>query len=363
MAEVGSGSHNSSEGSSGDAALRKKKAAPKVVKSRYMQFEKQKIAKKPNVVSSTVSSAGKAPEKGGSGTPTRKSVAPQKLKGPSAGNSTVVDESLLWKDDLQSTLLDGHKLVRPELDFSVINDKTLQKLTPKSSLISKLKKPKRETAPISNVPGDLVEMYESQTLLFTYLTLKMKKNMKLLEEKAERNLLQASQEKNKLQEKVHQLKHDLSLSRREEQLSDLLSQQAEGLVCSSEVMEQFKDNYTTFATAVDCTRHQLPVNNIHVVGTRQRYLDNIQKQLSTTESLLEEAIPRTSNGSTDVLGTIKNLEEIALKTDGELSRSLHQILELSSKVNKEISLQNQKSVEEKCEMDMVKQWYFDQAII
>ncbi|XP_018423709.1 PREDICTED: HAUS augmin-like complex subunit 8 [Nanorana parkeri] len=362
MAETGSGSQNSSGASSGDTALKKKKAAPKMVKSRYMQYDKPKAAKKPNVENSTLSSAGKAPDRGGNGTPTRRSVVPQRLKAPSAINASVADGNLFRKEDLQSTLLDGHKYVLPELDFSVINDKTLQKLTPKSSSTSEQRKLKRETAPVNNAPTDVIDMYESQTLLFTHLTLKMEKNIKRLEEKAERNLLLAIEERNRLQEKVYQLKHDLSLTRNETQLNDLLKKQAEGLVPSSAAMKQFKDSYTSFATAVDCTRHQLPINNIHVVGTRQRYLDNIQKHLSATKTLVEEAIPRSCDESIDLLATIKSLEDIALKTDTELSRSLHQILDLSSKVNKEMSLQSQKLVEENCEVDVMKQWYFDQAI-
>ncbi|XP_077331644.1 HAUS augmin-like complex subunit 8 isoform X2 [Lithobates pipiens] len=365
MAEAGSGSQNSSGGSSGDMAVKKKKAAPKLVKSRYMQYDKPKI--KPNVENSIVSSAGKAQDRGGNGTPTRRSVLPQRLKAPSAMNASVAEGSLFSKEDLQSTLLEGHKFVRPELDFSVINDRS-----PKCSSTSEQKKTKRKPAPVygitmdiqvSNVPIDMTDIYESQTLLFTYLTLKMEKNITRLKEKAERNLLLATEEKNQLQESVHQLKHDLSLTRSQIQLDDLLEKQAEGLVPSSTAMKPFKDSYTSFATAVDCTRHQLPINNIHVAGTRQRYLDNIQKHLSTTKSLLEEVVPHSCDESIDLLTPIKSLEEIALKTDTELSRSLHQVLDLSYKVNKEISLQSQKSVEENCEVDVMKQWYFDQAIV
>lgn len=358
MADAGSGSQNSSGGSSGDMAVKKKKAAPKLVKSRYMQYDKPRIVKKPNVENSIVSSAGKAQDRGGNGTPTRRSVLPQRLKAPSAMNASVAEGSLFSKEDLQSTLLEGHKFVRPELDFSVINDRS-----PKCSSTSEQKKTKWKPVPVSSVPIDMMDIYESQTLLLTYLTLKMEKNITRLKEKAERNLLLATEEKNQLQERVHQLKHDLSLTRSQIQLDDLLEKQAEGLVPSSAAMKPFKDSYTSFATAVDCTRHQLPINNIHVAGTRQRYLDNIQKHLSTTKSLLEEAVPHSCDESIDLLAPIKSLEEIALKTDTELSRSLHQVLDLSYKVNKEISLRSQKSVEENCEVDVMKQWYFEQAIV
>ncbi|XP_075063187.1 HAUS augmin-like complex subunit 8 isoform X2 [Mixophyes fleayi] len=340
MAETGSGSleygsQNSSGGSSGDTAMKKNKG-PKVVKSRYLQYDKPKVAKKYTVANTTVSSAGKVPERGGSGTPTRRSVMPQRLKAPVPSN--VADGSLFWKDDLQSTLLDGHKIARPELDFSVINEKTMQKLTPKSLSTSEQRKPKRECIP-------------------------MQKNMKHLEEKAERNLFLENEEKNQLQEKVYKLKRNILLNKREEQLNDLLEKQAETLAPSSAAMKQFKGNYTSFATALDCTRHHLPIKDIHVVGTRQRYLEEIQKPLSATKFLIEKTMSCSANETVDLCGTIKDLQDIVLKTDEELLRSSRQVLDLSFKVNKEISLQSQKLVEESCEVEVVRQWYFDQAVV
>ncbi|XP_040177176.1 HAUS augmin-like complex subunit 8 isoform X2 [Rana temporaria] len=351
MAELGSGSLNSSGGSSGDVTV-KKKVPVKLVKSRYMQY-KPNIVKKPNVENSIVSSAGKAQDRGGNGYPTRRSVLPQRFKAPSV-NASVAEVSLFSKAALQSTLLEGHKFIPPELDFSVINDRS-----PKCSSTSEQKKTKRKPAPVNGVPIDMIDIYESQTLLFTCLTQEMEKNITLLEEKAEHNLLLATEEKNQLQERVHQSKHDLSLTRSQIQLDDLLEKQVEGLVPSSAAIKLFKDSYYTFATAVDCTRHRLPINNIHVAGTRQRYLDNVQKHLSTTKSLLEEAIPHSCDESKDLISPIKSLEDSVLKIYTELSRSLHQVLDLSYKVNKEMSLKSQKSVEESSEVDVMKQWYFD----
>ncbi|XP_073513947.1 HAUS augmin-like complex subunit 8 isoform X2 [Phyllobates terribilis] len=329
---------------------------PKVVKSRYMQYDKPKNTKK-NVTNTTVLSAGKSQEKGGSGTPTRKSVLPQKFKVPPAATNTA-DGSFLCKDDLQSTLLDGHKIARPELDFSVINDKTLPKGTPKPLSASEQRKPKKET----NVsPEEIIEMYESQTLLFTYLTVKMQKNIRRLEEKAERSLLLLHNEKTQLQENVQQLKRELLLTRREEQLDDLLENQAEFLAPSTATTTQFKDDYTSFATALDCTRHQLPIKDIHITGTRQRFLEDIQKHLSSTISLLEEATSSSATDNVDILATIKNLDDVVHKTEEELSRTLHQVMELSFKVDKDVALQSQKLVEDHTEVEVVKNWYFSQG--
>ncbi|KAM4808843.1 HAUS augmin-like complex subunit 8 [Rhinophrynus dorsalis] len=364
MAEAGvavseDGSQNSSGGSSGDAAIKKNKGA-KVVKSRYMQIGKSKVAKK-NLANVTVCSGGKVPERGSSGTPTRRSVAPQKVTSVPGVPFSALDGSLFGKDDLQSTLLDGHKIVRPDFDLSVINDKTMQRPTPKST-IPEQRKPKRDATPTNIVPDDMIEMIESQTLLLTYLTMKMQKNLSRLEEKAERNLLLVNEEKDQLQEKVHRLKRERSLLQREKQLSDLLEKQADALAPTIEAKEPFKHNYRTFATALDCTRHQLPIKDIHVMGNRQKYLEELQKHLSSTLSLLEETMPSYAGENADSLSTIKELENIVLKTDEELSRSFRQVLDLSFKANKEISLQSQKAVEDNCELEVVRQWYFDQAL-
>ncbi|CAH2293290.1 HAUS augmin-like complex subunit 8 [Pelobates cultripes] len=354
------GSQNSSGGSIGDMAIKKNKGG-KIVKSRYMQYDKCKIAKK-NLANTTVCSGGKAPERTSSGTPTRRSIAPQRTKAMPGIASNVLDGSLFWKDDLQSTLLDGHRIARPDLDLSVINDKTMQRLTPKSQYASEQRKPKRETS-ANVVQEDTVEIMEFQTLMFTYLTMKMQKNLSRLEEKAERNLLLVNEEKDHLQEKVHKLKRENLLFKREEELHDLLDKQTEALAPSIEVKDTFENNYRTFATALDCTRHQLPIKDIHVIGTRQRYLEDLQKHLETTKSLLEETISTSAEEKAEMFGTIKELKDIVIKTDAELTRTFHQVLDLSFKVSKEISLQNQKAVEESCELDVVKHWYFDQSLI
>ncbi|XP_053573107.1 HAUS augmin-like complex subunit 8 [Bombina bombina] len=350
-------SQNISGGSSGDSALKKSKAT-KVVKSRYMQYDKSKVGKK-NVANITTCSAEKPPERGGSGTPTRRSIAPQRMKVLAGLPSNTLDGSLFVKNNLQSTLLEGHRIARPDLDISVINDKTMQRLTPKLALSAEQKKNKREATALYLVPEETIEMIESQTLLSTYLTMKMQKNLSRLEEKAENNLLQVTEEKNNLEEKVHVLKRELSVLQQEEQVNDLLEKQAKALTPSTIAEEKFKDNYTVFATALDCTRHQLPIKDVHIVGNHQQYLEDLRKQLAITEPLLQEAMSRSAVQNAESLDTIKELEELVLKTDAELSLSFRQILDLSFKVNKEITLQNQKREEENCSLDLFSQLYFD----
>ncbi|MEE6510010.1 hypothetical protein FKM82_028974 [Ascaphus truei] len=320
-----------------------------------MQYDKSQK----NVANTTICPGNKPPEKTGSGTPTRRSILPQRFKAPQGVAPIALDASLFSKDDLQSTLLEGHRIARPDLDLSVINNKPTQKHTPKSQMSAEQRKPKKESTPINIAAEEMVDMIESQTLLFTYLTMKMQKNLNGLEEKAERNLLLVSAEKDNLQEKVYKLKRELLLLRREQQLNDVLEKQTEALTPSIAAKEQFKDDYKTFAAALDCTRHQLPIKNIHIVGNRQQYLEELEKHLATTMSLLEATTP---GENAQAFGTIKELEEVVLRTDAELARSFRHILDLSFNVSKEISLQNQKLVEETCGPEAVKQWYFDGAL-
>uniref|UniRef100_UPI003F778588 HAUS augmin-like complex subunit 8 n=1 Tax=Xenopus laevis TaxID=8355 RepID=UPI003F778588 len=252
VAPIEDGSQNSSGGSSGDAALKKSKGGAKVVKSRYMQIGRSKVSKN-SLANTTVCSGGKVPERGSGGTPTRRSLAPHKAKITAAVPLPALDGSIFTKEDLQSTLLDGHRIARPDLDLSVINDRTLQKITPRPVVTSEQKKPKRDTTPVNLVPEDMVEMIESQTLLLTYLTIKMQKNLFRLEEKAERNLLLVNDQKDQLQETIHMMKRDLTLLQREERLRDLIEKQDEVLTPVVTSKDPFKDNYTTFATALDST--------------------------------------------------------------------------------------------------------------
>ncbi|KAG8594781.1 hypothetical protein GDO81_001325 [Engystomops pustulosus] len=90
--------------------------------------------------------------------------------------------------------------------------------------------------------------------------------------------------------------------------------------------------------------------------------EDIQKHLGSTKSLLEDITPSSTNNRMDLMDTVKNLENTVRKTEVELSRSMHQILDLSSKMNKEVSLQSQKLVEENSATEVLRQSYFDQTI-
>nr|XP_033813091.1 HAUS augmin-like complex subunit 8 [Geotrypetes seraphini] len=360
MAEAGAAplEDGANRSGSNDPPVRKSKGG-RFVKARYMQYDKKKLGKS-NLVNTTTSGA-KVPEKGGSGTPTRKSCFLQKFKVPTGVMSNALDGAALSKDDLQSTLMEGDKLVRPDLDLSaVINERTFHKNAPKPLVKAEQRTPKKELLLLPAVPEGMIEMLESQTLLLSFLSVKMQKNISHLEERAEKNLLLVCEEKEKLQQKVYEQKRKLLLLKKDLELADVLAKQAEVLTPSFTTDDRFKSDYKAFATALDSTRHELPMKHIHAEGNRQKYLDDLQKHLVVTEKLLADIIPDCSEENSKAFNAVKELEEVALKIDTDLSRSLAPVLDLSYKVSKETALQNQKVTEDTYSQETVKPWYFDE---
>uniref|UniRef100_A0A8C3RZL6 HAUS augmin like complex subunit 8 n=1 Tax=Chelydra serpentina TaxID=8475 RepID=A0A8C3RZL6_CHESE len=257
-------------------------------------------------------------------------------------------------DDLQSTLLEGHKIARPDLDLSAINGK----LSPLTLLLTSLFKSEISMYKSSD-PDDVIGMLESQALLLNYASMKIEKNIAQLEEKGERNLSILCEEKEKQQKKLYELKRQLSIKKREQKLEEVLDKQIEVLAPLLTVCEQFKEEYKTFATALDTTRHELPMKNIHMEGNRQKYLEDLQKHLAVTQSLLVEAVPGYLEENSKAFPVLKELKEVALKMDAELERSFKQVQDLSFEISKEVSLHNQKVCEETHGMETLKHWYFD----
>ncbi|NXF08153.1 HAUS8 protein, partial [Smithornis capensis] len=200
---------------------------------------------------------------------------------------------------------------------------------------------------------------ESETLLLTYLRLKVEKNVAKLEEKAEKNLIMLCKEKQRQQEKLLKLKHEILLQEREQRLNEALDEQIEVLTPLVPVCEQLKEQYKSFAAALDANRHELPIKNIHIEGDKQTFLDELGKQLAITQELLTEVTPRYSGDGAKVLSALKELKEVAQKLDKELQRSFREVQNLSFEVCKEVSLHNQGVCEEKHGLDVVKRWYFD----
>ncbi|XP_047554606.1 HAUS augmin-like complex subunit 8 [Lutra lutra] len=317
----------------------------RVVESRYLQYEK-KTTKKTSVAD-VVKTGGKMPEGG------RKLHVLQKSK----------DSSGIGKGDLQSTLLEGHGTAPPDLDLSAINDKSMIRKTPqlektmsKRTDSSSFSSSQRKSPDLS----EAMEMMESQTLLLTLLTVKMENGLTSFEEKAERNLLIMCKEKEKLQKKAHELKRELLLTQRKRELADVLDAQIEMLSPYEAVAERFKEQYKAFATALDTTRHELPVKSVHLDGDGQRFLDNLQQELTTTCHLLEELGIGSLEENMKALDLLSELKEMTQRKDLELRRSFAQVLDLSAEASREAALINQEVWEEAQGLEASSQWYFNQ---
>ncbi|NXA23559.1 HAUS8 protein, partial [Ibidorhyncha struthersii] len=200
---------------------------------------------------------------------------------------------------------------------------------------------------------------ESQTLLLTYLRIKVRKNLAELEKKAEKNLIMLCEEKERQQEKLCKLKREILLKEREQKLDDALDKQMEVLAPLVPVCEQFKEQYKSFAVSLDAARHELPIKNIHIEGDMLTYLDELQKQLTITQELLMDVMPSYSEESAKACSVLKELKKRSQKLDKDLQRSFTEVQNLSFEVSKEVSLHNQRICEENHGLDVVKHWYFD----
>ncbi|XP_028354870.1 HAUS augmin-like complex subunit 8 isoform X2 [Physeter macrocephalus] len=234
------------------------------------------------------------------------------------------DSSGIGKGDLQSTLLEGHGTAPPDLDLSAINDKSVVRKTPQlEKTMSKKAESSSFSASRKKSPdlSEAMEMMESQTLLLTLLTLKMESGLSAFEEKAEKNLLIMCKEKEKLQKKAHELKRQFLLSQRKRELADVLDAQIEMLSPCEAIAGCFKERYKTFATALDTTRHELPVRSVHLDGGGQCFLDKLQGELTTTCHLLGELGISSSEENVKALDLLRELKEMIQKKDLELQRT------------------------------------------
>lgn len=317
-----------------------------MVESRYLQYEKKTTKKAP--ATDALKTSEKMPEGG------RKPNPLQKSKESGA---------VFGKGDLQSTLLEGHGTAPPDLDLSAINEKSVLRKTPQlEKTMSKKTESTSFSASRKKNPDffEAMEIMESQTLLLTLLTVKIENSVAAFEEKAERNLLMMCQEKAELQKKVHELKRNLLLCQRKQELLDALDAQIEILSPYEAVAERFKEQYKMFATALDTTRHELPVKSIHLDGDGQRFLDDLQQELMVTRHLLGEFGIGSSDENGKVLDLLSELKEMTQKKDLELRRSFVQVLELSAEANKEAALINQDVWEEARGSAASRQWYFNE---
>ncbi|XP_013362733.1 PREDICTED: HAUS augmin-like complex subunit 8 [Chinchilla lanigera] len=335
----------SGPGTPGGSRARGKRAqGGRVVESRYLQYER-KAARKAPAADAAVRAGGKVAEG-----VRRASQLPKGSDGSGVGQG-----------DLQSTLLEGHGTAPPDLDLSAINDKSMVRKTPQlEKTLSRKPKATSFTAPPRKSPDSLevVEVVVSQTLLLTLLTVQMENGLARLEEKAERSLLAMCREQARLQQKAHELRRELLLRQRRRELGGILDAQVETLRPFEAVAGRFQERYRTLATALDTTRHELPVSAIHLERDGRQLLDSLQAELTTTQRLLAELGLGDSEEHGQVLALLAELRDVTTQKDHELRRSFTQVLELSAEASKEAALASQEAWEDAQGAETAGHWYF-----
>ncbi|XP_070410023.1 HAUS augmin-like complex subunit 8 isoform X1 [Nothobranchius furzeri] len=303
------------------------------VRSRYLQpSEKASLSKTNSLTDSfAVPQRPSSPKptfvKTKVGTPPRRSMPAQAL----AAESTVSREtgpSLHGKSILQSTFSDGH-CFRPDFDISVIKDKTVIETAAEPD-----KNPETEK---QNV--------EMQTFLLAYLTAKMENNTTKFKAEAEERIFQGIQEEMRLHNEVKEKKRQYLLAEKRRLMNEMLDLQIEILTPVAKAAKEFTNNYKGFATAVDATRHELPIKNFYINGDGREFLDKAEAYLKETETLLLECSQGDPMENSTSLDCLRDMKIKSKEISQQLSGTFSELQELSSLVCRH-SVYSQQAMEE-----------------
>ncbi|KAM4887974.1 HAUS augmin-like complex subunit 8 [Thomomys bottae] len=317
----------------------------RVVESRYLQYEKK--VRKDTTAAEPVKTRGKAPEGARKAGPLHKGRADSGVR-----------------RELQSSVLEGHGSASPHrdlnLDLSAIHDSSILRRTlPLEETMSKKARPAAPGTSQKKSPDllDMLDMIESQTLLLCLLTVKIENNVARMEAAGGRRLSVLCHEWARLQRQAHELRHSCVLRDRKQALAALLDAQDEMLRPFRAVADRFREQYQDLASALDGTRHELPVHSVHLPGDGPRLLDALQPELLETRRLLRALGVDTAAGETPVLGLLSELRAASREKDAQLRRYFSQVLELDAEASKEAALGNQQ-VWEEAMGPASNRWYF-----
>ncbi|XP_047443478.1 HAUS augmin-like complex subunit 8 [Mugil cephalus] len=289
-----------------------------IVKSRYLQsVEKTSLSKSNSLTSESFavplrpSSPKPSDVRPNVGTPPRRSMAPQALAASMVSRET--EPSLLGKSILQSTFSDGH-CFRPEFDISVIKDKTV---------IETAAEPEKN-------PETEKRVIEMQTVILAYLTAKMESNTAKFKAKAEAMIMQEMEKETLLHNEVMEKKRRYLLAEKKRLVNELLDLQLATLTPVAEAASQFTNDYKSLATAVDTTRHELPVQDFYIEGDRKEFLGKAVACLKESEKLLAECTEGDYKDNIASLECLRNMKLTSKDIIHQISGASSELLELSS---------------------------------
>ncbi|XP_053338893.1 HAUS augmin-like complex subunit 8 isoform X1 [Clarias gariepinus] len=348
-------SHDSSSLASGNddscgnnsGAKRKTKSSGTIVKSRYMQTENKSTVKKNTPNESILLPPRPASPKVGSGykprigTPPRRTLHLQTVQNATSVIPSLLESSSLGGNILQSTVLDGH-CMRPDFDLSVI---------------------KENTAPTSHPsavdPNAKKRNLDLETFLLAFLTAKIENSTQKLKQEAERNLITLMEEDEKLRSKIMSKKRQCLHLEKQQQLNDLLDLQIVTLEPVAATAKQFTEEYKTFASAIDTTRHELPIKNLHIEDDRGEFLDKAVVCLNQSQCILDQYMRDVSIDSESTAACLKEIESAAHGIDQHLISTSSDLLELSSLVSQKTVLVQQCLEEDKIGLNTVQILFSD----
>ncbi|XP_077440553.1 HAUS augmin-like complex subunit 8 [Vanacampus margaritifer] len=296
----------------------------KIVPSRYMQAAERSSLSKSNHHHNNDS--GSLQHKFVSPKPSIAKCTPPRysMGTPAFGAS---ETSLLRKTVLQSTFSDGH-CFRPDFDVSLIGGKTVPQNAEETESSHEEKK-----------------WLEMQALLLAFLTAKMAHNMAKLKPKVEARLLYMMEEEEALRSKVMEKKRRYLLAEKRRLANELLDMQISALTPAAEAAKLFTESYKTLASAVDITRHELPVKNFHIAGDSLEFLGKAEACLKESETLLKECTEGDHEENRAALNCLQDMTKASKDTSQQLSGVFSELLELSSLVSRH-TVQVQQAVEE-----------------
>ncbi|XP_056133699.1 HAUS augmin-like complex subunit 8 [Lampris incognitus] len=294
-----------------------------IVKSRYLQsVEKTSLSKSNSLTNESIAMSPRRSSpvpscvKTKVATPPRRSMIPQAL--PTCGEKSIssfVEPSVLGRSVLQSTFSDGY-CIRPDFDISVIKDK---------EVIQNAVEQERK-------PESCKSIIEMQAFLLVYLTAKMENGTKKLKATAEARILEVMEEEMRLHEEVQEKKRQHRLMEKDRQMHELLDLQIAALTPLAAASKQFTENYKSFATAVDTTRHSLPVKNLYIEGDRREFLVKVESHLKEMEEMLAECKHGDQRDNSSSLECLRDMKTVSKDVTQQLAGASSELLELSSLV-------------------------------
>ncbi|KAK3519187.1 hypothetical protein QTP70_022135 [Hemibagrus guttatus] len=288
---LASGNDDSCANNSG--AKRKTKPSGTIVKSRYMQTEKKSVVKKT--------------------APNESVLVPPRPASPKVGS--------------------GHKPQRRTLHAQ-----------PDQNAVSNASPASQPSAVDPNAKNRNLAL---ETFLLTFLTAKIESNTQKLKEEAERNLITVMEEEEKLRSSFMNKKQKCLLLEKQQWLNDLLDQQIDALTPVAATAKKFTEEYKTFASALDTTRHELPIKNLHIEDDREEFLDKAVVCLNQSQCILEEYMKDVSTESESTAACLQEIKSAAHEINQHLLSTSSDLLELSSLVSQETVLVQQCLEEDK----------------